>query len=49
MVFIIWRRHYMKTYFRNVMNTLERSVESMDVGIFEQLVSECKRVIESGC
>ena len=39
----------MKTYFRNVMNTLERSVESMDVGIFEQLVSECKRVIESGC
>lgn len=38
----------MKTYFKNVMETLQHSVESMDVEVFEQLVTECQKVIESG-
>lgn len=38
----------MKTYFKNVMDTLTRSVESMDVEVFEQLTDECLKVIESG-
>lgn len=38
----------MKAYFRNVMDTLQHSVESMDVEVFEQLVAECQKVIESG-
>ena len=38
----------METYFRNVMDTLRRSVESMDVPTFEQLADECRQVLESG-
>lgn len=38
----------MKAYFKNVMDTLQHSVESMDVEVFEQLVAECQKVIESG-
>lgn len=38
----------MKTYFRNVMDTIRRSVESMDVAVFEQLADECRQVLTDG-
>lgn len=38
----------MKTYFRNVMDTIRRSVESMDVAVFEQLADECRQALNSG-
>lgn len=38
----------MKTYFRNVMDTIRRSVESMDVVVFEQLADECRQVLADG-
>lgn len=39
----------MKTYFKGVMGTIARAVESLDVDMFGQLVSECEQVIKSGC
>lgn len=38
----------MKTYFDDVMNTIRRSVESMDMAVFEQLADECRQVLDSG-
>ncbi len=38
----------MKTYFKGVLKTIQRAVESLDGDIFEQLVDECRQVIESG-
>lgn len=38
----------MKAYFRDVMDTIQRSVESMDVAVFEQLANECQQVLNNG-
>ncbi len=38
----------MKTYFKGVLETIQRAVESLDGDMFGQLVSECQQVIESG-
>lgn len=38
----------MKTYFRNILNTVEKSVQSMDETIFSQLLDECQMVIKNG-
>ena len=38
----------MKTYFKGVLETIQRAVESLDGDMFEQLVDECRQVIESG-
>lgn len=38
----------MKAYYRNVMDTLQKSVESMDVDVFEQLVNECEQALREG-
>lgn len=38
----------MKMYFSNVMETVRRSVESMDVQIFNQLLDECEHAIKGG-
>lgn len=38
----------MKAYFRDVIDTIQHSVESMDVAVFEQLVDECQQVLSSG-
>lgn len=38
----------MKTYFKNVLDIIQRSVESMDVAVFEQLADECKQALDSG-
>ena len=38
----------MKTYFKNILNTIEKSVQSMDESVFSQLLDECQRTIERG-
>ncbi|WP_298068257.1 SIS domain-containing protein [uncultured Mailhella sp.] len=38
----------MRTYFKNILNTIEKSVQSMDEAVFNQLLDECQTVIESG-
>lgn len=38
----------MKTYFKGVLETIQRAMESLDADMFEQLVSECEQVIQSG-
>ena len=38
----------MKTYFKGVLETIQRAVESLDGDMFEQLVSECEQTIKSG-
>ena len=37
----------MKTYFNGVLETIQHAVESLDGDMFEQLVNECRQVIES--
>lgn len=36
----------MKEYFKNILNTIERSVQSLDEKAFNQLLAECQKVIE---
>ena len=38
----------MRVYFKNILNTIERSVQSMDETAFTQLLDECQATIESG-
>lgn len=38
----------MRVYFKNILNTIERSVQSMDETVFTQLLDECQATIESG-
>lgn len=38
----------MRTYFKNILNTIEKSVQSMDETVFTQLLDECQKVVESG-
>ena len=38
----------MKRYFKNVTDTIQRAVASMDVAVFEQLLNECEQVLKSG-
>ena len=38
----------MKKYFKNVTDTIQRAVASMDVAVFEQLLNECEQVLKSG-
>lgn len=38
----------MKNYFKDVMETITRSVDSMDAAVFEQLLTECECTLRSG-
>lgn len=38
----------MKAYFKNVMDTIRNSVESMDVRVFNQLLDECEQTLNAG-
>ena len=38
----------MRVYFKNILNTIERSVQSMDETAFTKLLDECQATIESG-
>ena len=38
----------MKRYFKNVTDTIRRSVESMDVAVFDRLLAECEETLRSG-
>ena len=38
----------MKNYFKDVMETITRSVDSMDTAVFEQLLTECECTLRSG-
>lgn len=38
----------MKTYFKNIISTIEKSIQSMDESAFNQLLDECQKVIENG-
>ena len=38
----------MKTYFKNILNTIEESVQSIDDVVFSQLLDECQAVIQGG-
>lgn len=38
----------MKRFFKNVTDTIQRAVASMDVAVFEQLLNECEQVQKSG-
>ena len=38
----------MRTYFKNILNTIERAIQSMDETVFTQLLDECQKTIESG-
>ena len=38
----------MRAYFKNILDTIERSVQSMDETAFTQLLDECQATIESG-
>lgn len=39
----------MKRYFKSVTDTIQRSVESMDEAVFDQLAGECEQVLRNGC
>ncbi len=38
----------MRTYFKNILSTIEKSVQSMDEAVFSQLLDECQKTIEDG-
>ena len=38
----------MRTYFDNILSTIEKSVQSMDETVFNQLLDECQNVIQGG-
>ncbi len=38
----------MKRYFKSMTDAIQRSVESMDITVFAQLLSECEQVLKSG-
>ena len=38
----------MRTYFKNILETIGNSVQSMDESVFNQLLDECQKTIESG-
>lgn len=38
----------MRTYFKNILNTIEKSVQSMDEAVFTQLLDECQKTLENG-
>lgn len=38
----------MKTYFKQIMHTIDDSVASMDLEVFEQLVEDCRQVLNAG-
>lgn len=38
----------MRMYFKNILNTIEKSVQSMDETMFNQLLDECQKTVESG-
>lgn len=38
----------MRTYFKNILDTIEKSVGSMDETVFAQLLEECQKTIENG-
>ena len=38
----------MKEYFKSVTDTIQRTVESMDMTVFNQLLSECEQVLKHG-
>ena len=38
----------MKRYFESVTDAIQRSVESMDMTVFDQLMDECEQVLKSG-
>lgn len=38
----------MRAYFKNILDTIEKSVQSMDEAVFAQLLDECKKTIERG-
>ena len=38
----------MRAYFKNILDTIERSVQSMDETAFTQLLDECQATIENG-
>ncbi len=38
----------MRAYFREILDTITRSVESMDMAVFEQLLDECEQAVRSG-
>lgn len=38
----------MRTYFKNILNTIEKSVQSMDEAVFSKLLDECQKTIEDG-
>ena len=38
----------MRAYFKNILNTIERSVQSMDEAAFTQLLDECQATLENG-
>ena len=35
----------MRTYFKNILSTIEKSVQSMDEAVFNQLLDECQCAI----
>lgn len=38
----------MQKYFKNILNIIEKSVQSMDVEVFNHLLDECQETIENG-
>ena len=38
----------MKTYFKNILATVQATVESLDETVFEQLVEECRQALSAG-
>lgn len=38
----------MRTYFKNILSTIEKSIQSLDETVFTQLLNECQKTVESG-
>lgn len=38
----------MKTYFKSILDTIRRSVDSLDEAVFEQLLNECQETLANG-
>ncbi len=38
----------MKRYFKNITDTIQRSIESMEMTVFDQLLNECEQVLKNG-
>lgn len=38
----------MRAYFHEILETIGRSMESMDAGVFERLLDDCQRTLARG-